>query len=122
MPLYTYYCPQGHRHNLFSKIEDRDAPRKCEHCASDLERLFEAPSIRPDIEPYISPASGKFISSQSERRDDLKRSGCIEWEPGIRQDAPRLRQEADDKAFAPMEASLEQTARELISSGKLDPL
>jgi hypothetical protein len=34
-----------------------------------------------DIEPYLSPIDGRPIMSRRERKEDLKRSGCVEWEP-----------------------------------------
>ena len=34
-----------------------------------------------DIEPYQSPIDGRSVGSRRERREDLKRSGCVEWEP-----------------------------------------
>ena len=35
----------------------------------------------PDFDEYVSPASGKLISDRAARREDLKASGCVEWEP-----------------------------------------
>jgi putative FmdB family regulatory protein len=122
MPLYTYLCCNGHRPSLFSKIDNRDAVRQCEACGANLQRVFEAPAVKGDIAPYQSPVDGRWIDSSRARREDLKRNGCIEWEPGIRQDIPRIRQYNAEKAFAPIAESMEQTARELVASGKLDPL
>jgi putative FmdB family regulatory protein len=122
MPLYTYTCCNAHRQTIFSRINSRDDVRQCEACGANLTRVFEAPAVHGDITPYQSPVDGKWIDSKAARRDDLKRNGCIEWEPGIRQDLPRRRQYADEKAFAPIAEGIEQTARELIACGKLDPL
>lgn len=36
------------------------------------------PTVRSDIQAYQSPVDGRWISSMSERRDDLKRNGCID--------------------------------------------
>lgn len=36
------------------------------------------PTIRSDIPPYQSPIDGRWITSMSERRDDLKRNNCID--------------------------------------------
>ena len=33
-----------------------------------------------DIEPYQSPIDGRVIGSRREKREDLKRSGCVEYE------------------------------------------
>ena len=42
-----------------------------------------APMVVRDIPDYRSPVDGKVIGSRSTRREDLKRNGCVEWEPGI---------------------------------------
>lgn len=122
MPLYTYRCSNEHKISLFSKVDERDNVRQCIACGANLARIFEAPAVHADIQPYQSPVDGRWIDSKAARREDLKRNGCIEWEPGIRQDLPRIRQYNEEKAFAPIEASMEQTVREMVSAGKIDPL
>ncbi len=42
---------------------------------------ISAPMIVSDIPAYVSPASGKLIDGKAERREDLKRTGCVPWEP-----------------------------------------
>lgn len=44
------------------------------------------PAIISDIPEYRSPIDGRPITSRSERRDDLKRNNCVEYEPSL---APR---------------------------------
>ncbi len=39
------------------------------------------PTIISDIPEYKSPIDGRMITSRSERRDDLKRNNCVEFEP-----------------------------------------
>lgn len=39
------------------------------------------PMVIRDIDPYESPATGKWITSRSEAREDLKASGCRILEP-----------------------------------------
>lgn len=41
------------------------------------------PTVISDIPEYPSPVTGKMITSRSERRDDLKRHGCVEYEPSM---------------------------------------
>lgn len=41
------------------------------------------PMIVSDIPEYRSPIDGRLITSRSERRDDLKRNGCVEYEPSM---------------------------------------
>jgi len=49
----------------------------------EVEDRICAPMVRPDIPAYRSPFDGKLISSRSTRREDLKKNGCVEWEPGL---------------------------------------
>lgn len=72
--------------------------------------------------PYVSPVTGKEITSASARKDDLRRSGSIEWEPGIKQDLPRIRQANFEKAMAPIEATIDSTVAQLHASGQLKDL
>lgn len=41
---------------------------------------LSCPQIIRDIQEYRSPIDGRVIGSRSERREDLKRNGCIEWD------------------------------------------
>lgn len=42
-----------------------------------------APMIISDIPEYASPIDGRMITTRSERRDDLKRNNCVEYEPSM---------------------------------------
>lgn len=44
---------------------------------------LHCPQIIRDISEYRSPIDGRVIGSRSERREDLKRNNCIEWEPSL---------------------------------------
>lgn len=41
------------------------------------------PTVISDIPAYRSPIDGRVIGSRSERRDDLKRNNCVEFEPSM---------------------------------------
>ena len=45
------------------------------------------PMVQSDIEPYQSVVSGKWVTSRSERRNDLAATGCVPYEPPA--NAPR---------------------------------
>lgn len=36
------------------------------------------PAVRREIDPYVSPTTGRLIETHRARREDLKRSGCID--------------------------------------------
>ncbi|CAN7598520.1 hypothetical protein LJR234_004626 [Mesorhizobium amorphae] len=42
-----------------------------------------APAVMSDIPEYASPIDGKMITSRSQRRDDLKKNNCVEYEPSL---------------------------------------
>lgn len=56
----------------------------------------KVPMIISDIEPYTSPVDGRVVNSRSDRRDDLKRHGCVEYEPSMSPTKGKIR----NKAFA----------------------
>ena len=37
--------------------------------------------VRGDLPDYVSPVTGKVVSGRRQRREDLKRHGCIELGP-----------------------------------------
>lgn len=46
-------------------------------------RPISMPMIISDIPEYTSPIDGRMITSRSQRRDDLKRNNCVEYEPSL---------------------------------------
>lgn len=80
MPVYEAECLQcGKQHEYIRTVANYlDTPMCCG--AKTEKRIFSAPHGISDIEPYESPATGKMITSRSERREDFKVSGCREWE------------------------------------------
>lgn len=83
---------------------------------------------------YDSPIDGRPITSMAARREDLARSGCVEYDPEMRKDANRRIQEADEKLdksvdnlveaeFARMpSAKKEKLAAELESGLTVEPV
>lgn len=51
--------------------------------AEEANAPLKVPMIIPDIPEYRSPIDGRLIKSRSERRDDLKRNNCVEYEPSL---------------------------------------
>ena len=48
------------------------------------------PMVISDIPEYRSPIDGRPITSRSARRDDLKRNGCVEYEPSLKPKHPKF--------------------------------
>lgn len=51
------------------------------------------PQVMSDIPEYASPIDGRPVSSRSSRREDLKRSGCVEYEPSLSPTGGKFRNE-----------------------------
>lgn len=82
MPSYKYVEGYG---VIPSDHADRIRALKSPRARSDL----PCPTVRSDIDEYRSPIDGKLITSNSQRREDLKANDCIPWEPGINQSATK---------------------------------
>lgn len=39
---------------------------------------FPCPGVVADIDPYLSPVDGKYVSGKRAKRDDLKRTDCVD--------------------------------------------
>ena len=97
--------------------------------------LRRAPMIfvQPDIH-YQSPIDGRVIRTKHEREDDLKRNGCIEYDPEMKKDSQRRRAESDaaldrsidesvERDFAKMPgAQRERLANELNAGVTVEPV
>ena len=101
------------------KIAARDDPRVCT-CGEPVVRLFDAPAVRPDIAPYQSPVDGRWVDSRAARREDLKRNGAVEWEPGLREQAERNRLESIERDFQALDATIDKTVAEMQTCNFLE--
>lgn len=115
MPLYTFQCKCGRKGPHYAKIADRDQPRFCA-CGLEMQRIIDAPYVRPDIAPYQSPIDGRPINSRAQMLEDLKRSGSVQLEPGMKEEAERNNRLAKEKTMATVEASIDQTVAQMNAS------
>lgn len=109
MPVYEASCPKcgAHHEYIRSVANYLDTPECCG--VKTDKRIFSPPMGMVDIPAYESPASGKWITSRSERREDFKRTGTREWE-GMASE----RREADKHKAAAADAAdkaLDHTVR-----------
>lgn len=115
MPIYSVICPEGHRDQIWSKIDQRDNPRHCS-CGGLFTRVIDKPYVAPDNINYASPITGKAINSRQQRREEMKRHGCIDWDPGIRQDAERNREANCEKTARQLDATVDKLVTEMHAS------
>ena len=64
------------------------------------------PMIVSDIPEYRSPIDGRPITSRSQRREDLKRNGCVEYEPSMKPKHPKFEAFEERRARALKENAL----------------
>lgn len=67
--------------------------------------------INNSFDAYESPSSGKTISNHRQRDEDLKETGCVEYDPGVKQDyqanIKRGEKELDKQVDDTVEAAFE---------------
>jgi hypothetical protein len=94
-------------------------------CGTKTEKqIRSAPMGIVDIPAYQSPATNKWITSRSERREDLKRAGCREWE-GIaaeRKEAAKRKAADEQKNEAALDHAVRSAWRDMPDSKKTELL
>ena len=83
MPIYEAVCKKcGKYHEYVAKVADcMNSPVCCDEQTQKV--IFTAPMGQFDIQPwegYESPATGKWITSKAERKEDMKASKTRQWE------------------------------------------
>ena len=118
MPYYDFRCRECHKsESHYRKIDGRNDPQL--HCATPMQRVISSAALRLELQAYVSPASGKLISSRAQRREDLLREGCVEYEPGLKEHIAKNKLEQDEKNFLPVAAAIDQTVSSLHASGHI---
>lgn len=69
--------------------------------------------IMGDLPDYTSPIDGRVISGRKQRREDLKRNNCVEYDPGIKDDAKRITRDRERQADLRIGEALVRTAYQL---------
>lgn len=112
MPLYDFICSAGHKFDRFLKLAEYDAPQTCE-CGATASKQLSAPRVVPDIQAYQSPIDGRVINSRAQRREDLRRNGCVEYEPSMKEHAARARAREEQELDAAVDATVEKEIYEM---------
>lgn len=112
MPLYEYKCHAGHRFDRFLKLAEWDKPQVCE-CGAGADKQLSAPMFQVDFPAYQSPTTGRLITSRNERREDLKRSGCVEYEPSMKDEMLRRHAKEDADLDKKVDEHVEKTIYEM---------
>lgn len=91
-------------------------------------RPIACPTVISDIPEYRSPVDGRVIGSRSERRDDLKRNGAVEYEPSLSPTRGKIKNHAFaakrgftvSEEYRDYDASARIRAREAAENAKAD--
>lgn len=113
MPVYEYLCPQGHRSERWRPMVQCTEPTACELCGEEAGRIISPTRGFGDFEPYVSPASGKWIRGRAERREDFARTGTRPAEYGEWRDYPKRLAEQQKETEVMIDDAVERTAGEL---------
>lgn len=85
----------------------------CGTCEDQADRIFTAPvlvKVAQDVH-YESPITGQPIRSHAARKEDMARHGAVEYDPEMKRDYDRRREDSQRQ----FEAGLEQTVTEEIA-------
>ena len=122
MPTYLYQCLEcTTKLEAFRKMADLNDTPLCEECGSETKKIMNVCNIgsysAKPMETYLSPVTGKPITSQRQRQYDMESNGCRPWE-GIKQEkkaVARQRKYNDDKLDKAVETSLNKQVGQMDS-------
>lgn len=94
MPVYEAECGIcGRQADYFAIVAERnDHVPSC--CGQRMNRIISSAFVQDDIQAYVSPTTGRVISSRTDRRDDMKRSRSRPWEGFDQERKEAVRQRA----------------------------
>lgn len=125
MPTYEYECHKGHKTDEFRSVDDRHNTPLCQECSSATTLVISA--VRGFVtfpagggQEYISPASGRYITSKRARLDDLARTNCREYEgfASESKEAAKRVKEQEKKSDAKLDDSVRRAWHALPPSKK----
>ena len=118
MPLYEFKCEAGHVFDEFLKLDEYDNPMTCE-CGKPAKRQITPTMINFDIpnwDRYVSPSTGKLITSYKDRKRDMNESGCIDYDPSMKAHSERIKKQKEKE----LDAKIDETVEKQIISMSSD--
>lgn len=113
MPTYAYSCKRGHDFEVTLSVADYQTPQSCQ-CGASGRRIISVPALAFGKRPceYLSPVDERPIRTWAQRRDDLARNGCQEYDPEMKKDVDRRiareNAELERKVDATIESEIER--------------
>ena len=90
MPLYDFYCKDGHHFEKMIPLADFGLPVAC-FCGLRADRLISAPMFSVDQTGYDCPITGKWIGSRHAHEENLKKHDKRVLETGEKDDFLRAK-------------------------------
>lgn len=108
MPNYRYLCEGGHEFSRDLPMREHDVTQTCD-CGALAAKLPSAPRIwrKPSIS-YQSPVDGRPVTSEAERREDMARNNCMEYDPGMMTDYARRGSDSEADLERALDSAVER--------------
>lgn len=115
MPTYHYKCQHcGAEKELVMRMKDHSNVIYC-RCGKLANQIIKSAPIitipqhmRYDWNGYESPIDGRPIVNKRQRIEDMARSDCIEYDPGMKQDYDRRLKEDDARLERMVDETVER--------------
>lgn len=88
--IYEFRCSRGHNFEVSLPVAEYQTAQTC-GCGASARRVISVPRLvfgQRDCR-YTSPVDDRPITSWAQRRDDLARNGCQEYDPEMKKDVDR---------------------------------
>lgn len=115
MPVYEHLCENGHKFDRYLKLAELDLPQVCE-CGGAAKRLISPCMFSIDatnFPAYQSPTTGKWITSKVQRREDMKASNCVDYEPSMKNEQAKRIAREDAEIDRKVDEHVEKTIYEM---------
>lgn len=115
MPLYELTCDNGHKFDRFIKLANLDEPQTCE-CNAQARRVISACMFSIDatnFPAYQSPTTGRYITSKTQRREDMAASDCVDYEPSLVAEQQKRIEREDAEIDRKVDEHVEKTIYEM---------
>jgi len=92
----------------------------CAYCDKQAQKRFLSfpyAYVQGDIH-YDSPIDGRPITNKQARIEDLARTGCVEYDPDMKQDYARRLRESEAKLEATFDASIDEALESMPARQK----
>lgn len=114
MPIYVYNCPKHGRFERVFRVSEYRRVVECE-CGTESKRVITPVTVvipshmsATGVSSYESPVSGEIITTQRQRLNDMAAHNCIEYDPGMKQDADRRLIEEENRLDALVDDHVER--------------